>query len=58
MHGSVLGCLVGLITLRLGAVLAVNSANPEMEEEVKAAAVCLSFSALGGENSNPGLDTP
>lgn len=57
MHGSVLGCLVGLITLRLGAVLAVNSANPEMEE-VKAAAVCLSFSALGGENSNPGLDTP
>lgn len=31
------------------------SANPEMEEEVEAAAVCLSLSALGGENPSAGL---
>jgi len=53
-----LGCLVGLVTLRLGVVLAVKLfCNPEIEEEVEAAAVCLSLSVLGGENSNPGLDT-
>lgn len=47
---------VTLLTVKLLSLLN-HSANPAIEEEVKPAAMCLSFSALGGENSNSGLDT-